>query len=187
PTAGPPPHFKDYDDYQEFIHHLIETNITDDPTKVYWDIRLSERFPTVEFRVADMCSTVDETVMVAGIIRALCQTCYQDFHNKTAYPEIRSELLKAGMWQAARYGIEGELIDFKNLRSVAATDSIQSLLSYIRPALDDHGDWDTVSQQVNRIFTHGNSAQRQRHLYQTTGNYHTLVDYLVEQTKQGIV
>ncbi|MGJ3249153.1 MAG: carboxylate-amine ligase [Elainellaceae cyanobacterium] len=187
PTAGPPPHFKNYDDYREFIHHLIQTNITDDPTKVYWDIRLSERFPTVEFRVADMCSTVDETVMFAGIVRALCQTCYQDLHDSTPYPEIRSELLKAGMWQAARYGIEGELIDFSNLRSVTATDSIQSLLTYIRPVLEEHNDWDRVSQQVDQILTQGNSAQRQRRIYQTTGDYQTVVDYLIEQTMQGIV
>jgi len=187
PTAGPPPHFSHYADYRELIQNLIETKITDDPTKVYWDIRLSERYPTVEFRVADVCGTVDEAVMYAGIIRALCQTCYQEFQAEKPYPKIRSEMLKAGLWQAARYGIQGELIDFSNLRPVAATDTIQTLLNYIRPALEAHNDWDTVSKQVEHILSKGNSAQRQRQIYETKGNYQAVVDYLIEQTMQGIL
>lgn len=187
PTAGTPPHFKDYEDYRELIQHLIETNITDDPTKIYWDIRLSERFPTVEFRMADICSTVDEAVMLAGIIRALTQTCFQDHQNNKTYPQIRSEILKAGMWQAARFGTEGDLIDFRNLRSITAVESIHSLLNYIRPALEQHNDWDAVSQQVDFILTEGNSAQRQRQIYQTTGNHNAVVDYLIEQTMQGVL
>ncbi|MEM8505626.1 MAG: YbdK family carboxylate-amine ligase, partial [Cyanobacteria bacterium P01_D01_bin.1] len=77
PTAGPPPFFQDYADYQSFIQQLIDTGITDDPTKVYWDIRLSERFPTIEFRMSDVCASIEEAVMLAGLIRALAYTCYQ--------------------------------------------------------------------------------------------------------------
>ena len=186
PTAGPPPHFIDYDDYRTLIQQLIDTDITDDPTKIYWDIRLSERYPTVEFRAADMCGTVDEAVMYAGIIRALAQTCYQDAQDNKPYPKIRSALLKAGMWQAARYGTEGDLIDFATLRSVPASDSIHTLLNYIRPVLEKHDDWNKVSQQVEMILTEGNSAQRQQQIYQTTGNPQAVVDYLVEQTTRGI-
>ena len=187
PTAGPPPHFKNYDDYRSFIQQLIDTDITDDPTKIYWDIRLSERFPTVEFRVADVCGTVDEAVMLAGIVRALAQTCYRDFRDHKAYPEIRSELIKAAIWQAARYGAQGELIDFTALIPVAATDSIHALLEYVRPALEAHGDWSIVSQQVECVLTEGNSAQRQRQIYQAVGNCQAIVDYLIEQTIRGVV
>ncbi len=186
PTAGPPPHFRNYDDYKNFIQQLINTDITDDPTKIYWDIRLSERFPTVEFRVADICGTVDEAVMFAGIVRALAQTCYQDFQANRPYPEIRSELLKAAMWQAARYGTQGELIDFENLQPIVATDSIHSLLDYIRPVLEKHNDWLTVSQQIKHILSAGNSAQRQRQIYQQTGDCKAIVDYLIQQTMNGI-
>ncbi|NER85223.1 MAG: YbdK family carboxylate-amine ligase, partial [Leptolyngbya sp. SIO1D8] len=186
PTAGPPPHFRNYEDYRAFIQQLIDTDITDEPTKIYWDIRLSERFPTVEFRVADVCGTVDEAVMFAGIVRALAQTCYQDFQDRKACPEIRSELLKAAMWQAARYGTQGELIDFTALSPTTAKDSIHTLLAYIRPALEEHGDWHQVSQQVEGILTEGNSAQRQRQIYQFAGNHQAIVDYLLEQTLQGV-
>ena len=187
PTAGPPPHFKNHGDYQAFIQQLIDTDITDDPTKIYWDIRLSERFPTVEFRVADVCGTVDEAVMFAGVVRALAQTCYQDYQNHTPYPEIRSELLKAAMWQATRYGTQGELINFTALQPVAATESIHALLAYIQPALKAHGDWEAVSQQIESILNQGNSAQRQRQVYQSEGTRHAIVDYLVEQTTRGLL
>ena len=187
PTAGPPPHFKNYAHYQATIQQLIDTHITDDPTKIYWDIRLSERFPTVEFRVADVCGTLDEAVMYAGIVRALAQTCHQDFEADKPYLEVQPKLLKAAMWQAARYGTEGELIDFSATKSVAAPELIRTLLCYIRPALERHDDWAFVSQQVETILSQGNSAQRQQQIYQSKGSYQAVVDYLVEQTQQGAV
>ncbi|MEM6838514.1 MAG: carboxylate-amine ligase [Cyanobacteria bacterium P01_C01_bin.120] len=187
PTAGPPPHCQNHDDYRALIQQLIDTGITNDPTKIYWDIRLSEQFPTVEFRVADVCGTIDEAVMFAGIVRALAQTCYQDYRDQKPYPDIRSELVRAAMWQAARYGAGGELIDFAALSPIAALDSIQALMDYIRPALTVHNDWDIVNQQVQRIVTEGNSAQRQRQVYEATGSHEAIVDYLVEQTIRGVV
>jgi carboxylate-amine ligase len=187
PTAGPPPHFRNYNDYRALIQQLIDTDITNDPTKIYWDIRLSERFPTVEFRVADVCSTVDEAVMLAGLIRALTQTCYQDFKAQKPYPEIRSELLKAAMWQAARYGIQGELIDFSALRPVAATESIHTFLHYLRPMLEQQNVWEMIAQQVQTILTHGNNAQRQQQIYQTSGSHQAVVDYLMERTIAGVL
>ncbi|MEO0457233.1 MAG: carboxylate-amine ligase [Cyanobacteria bacterium P01_A01_bin.114] len=187
PTAGPPPHFRNHDDYRGLIQQLIDTDITDDPTKIYWDIRLSERFPTVEFRVADVCGTVDEAVMFAGLIRALAQTCYRDFRDNKPYPHVRSELLKAAMWQAARYGTGGELIDFQAGQSIAATDLIHQLLDNIRPALEEHHDWAFVSQQLEKIIAEGNSAQRQRQVYKTTGDSRAVVDYLIEQTTAAVM
>lgn len=186
PTAGPPPHFRDYKDYRQLIQHLIDTDITDDPTKIYWDIRLSEKFPTVEFRVADICGTVDEAVMLAGIVRALAQTCCQEAQDHRPYPHVHSALLKAGMWQAARYGIQGDLIDFNTLRSIPAAESVQTLLRLIRPVLEEHNDWYWVGQQIERILTQGNSAQRQQRIYQSEGSHQAVVDYLIEQTRRGI-
>jgi carboxylate-amine ligase len=187
PTAGPPPQFRNYDDYRALIQRLMDLDITDDPTKIYWDIRLSERFPTVEFRVADVCSTVDEAVMFAGMVRALAQTCYQNFRDNKPYPEVRPELLKAAMWQAARYGLRGDLINFRLMQSIPATDAIQNLLALIRPALEQQGDWEFVSQQVEKILSQGNSAERQRKIYQAKGDRQAIVDYLVAQTQQGVL
>jgi carboxylate-amine ligase len=186
PTAGPPPHFDGYEDYRAVIQQLIDTDITNDPTKIYWDIRLSERFPTVEFRVADVCTTVDEAVMFAGLIRALAQTCYEEYRAQKSYPTVRSEILKAAMWQAARYGLQGEVIDFRAMRPVTAIESIQALLDYLAPALRQQGAWDLVSHQVNLILSEGNTAQRQQQIYQTSGSHQAVVDYLIERTMEKI-
>ncbi|MEB3210973.1 MAG: carboxylate-amine ligase [Leptolyngbyaceae bacterium] len=187
PTAGPPPHFKNYDDYRTVIQQLIDTDITNDPTKIYWDIRLSERFPTVEFRVADVCTTVDEAVVFAGIIRALAQTCYEDFRQQKPYPMIRSEILKAAMWQAARYGLQGEVIDFNAMRAIAATESIKALLHYLTPALKEQGSWDMVRQHVELMLVEGNSAQRQQQIYHASGSHQAVVDDLIERTTKNVL
>ncbi len=181
PTAGPPPVFKNYADYQAFIQTLIDTGITNDPTKVYWDIRLSERYPTVEFRMADVCASIDEAVMLAGLIRALAHTCYQDARFNQPFPAIRAELLKAAMWQSARYGLQGELIDFVTTEPIPAKALVESLLDYIRPTLEHYGDWEMVHKQVSQILSIGNSAQRQRQIYQVSNSYEAVVDDLIRR------
>ncbi|MGB3573165.1 MAG: carboxylate-amine ligase [Phormidesmis sp.] len=180
PTAGPPPLFEDYADYQQFVQQLIDTEITNDPTKVYWDIRLSERFPTVEFRMSDVCSRIDEAVMLAGLLRAIAYSCYQDALNDRPFPQVKGEMLKAAMWQAARYGLDGNLIDFRTMQSTPGKSLMASLLESVKPALQHFGDWALVSEQVNNILTHGNGAQRQRQIYEAAGGYEAVVDRLTE-------
>lgn len=182
PTAGPPPFFEDYADYQDFIQKLIDTGITDDPTKVYWDIRLSERFPTVEFRMSDVCASIEEAVMLAGIIRALAYVCYQDAINQQPTIPVRGEMLKAAMWQAARHGLSGELIDFSTMDSVPAKTLMQSFMRYIQPGLAHFGDEATVKKEVERIVSEGNSAQQQRAIYKKTGSLESVVDDIVKRS-----
>lgn len=182
PTAGPPPFFADYADYQSFIQQLIDTGITDDPTKVYWDIRLSERFPTIEFRMSDVCASIDEAVMLAGIVRALARTCYQDILAGKAAVPVKGEMLKAAMWQASRYGLSGELIDFTKMQPVPAKTSVETLLAYIQPALSDHGDESVVTSEVTRILSEGNSAQRQRKTYEETDSLEAVVSEIAQRS-----
>ncbi len=181
PTAGPPPLFQDYADYKQFIQQLIDTEITDDPTKVYWDIRLSERFPTVEFRMSDVCSRVEDAVMLAGLLRAIAYTCYRDALNEQPFPPVKGEMLKAAMWQSARYGLAGNLIDFRTMQPTPGKSLVDSLLAYVKPALQQFGDWELVSEQINLILTHGNGAQRQRQAYEAAGSHEAVVDQLIAE------
>ena len=93
----------------------------------------------------------------------------------------------ASHWQAARYGLKGNLIDVVGERPLPASELVKSLLDYIRPALEEFGDWDLVSSLVQKVLTEGNGADRQSAVYQRTGNYTDVVDYIVEQTAKGIV
>ena len=181
PSAGPPPIFTDYAEHNAVIQQFVDYGIVAEPTKIYWDIRLSDRYPTVEFRVADVCATVDEAVMLAGLCRAIAQTAYDDHFAGRAYPQVRPSLLRAAMWQAARYGLSGELIDFDLNQSLPAEKTVENLLGRMRSALEKAGDWNEVSGLVKTILAQGNAAQRQRQAYDKTERYESVVDFLIEE------
>ncbi|GCE19284.1 carboxylate-amine ligase [Dictyobacter kobayashii] len=182
PLAGPPPSFASYDAYRGTIKDLIETESIDDATKIYWDLRLSERFPTLEFRVMDVCMTIDEAVMVTGMIRGLVHTCYDLVLRKIPFPDVTTDQLRAMHWRAARYGLNARLIDIQAKRSVPARQCIEQFLAFIQPALEAEGEWHSVSTSAYRILSEGNGAHRQYDIYRRTGDFRTLVDYIVAQT-----
>ena len=186
PMAGPPQAFDSLAQYHAVVQALIATKSVDDPTKIYWDVRLSERFNTIEFRVTDVCMTVDEAVMIAGLVRALVQTYAQEVIEQVQAPTVRQELLRTSQWRAARYGLEGELVDTLAEEAVPARELIERLLSFVRPALEKEGDWSVVSSQVEQVLRHGNGAMRQRQVYQRTGRMEDVVDFIVAETAQGI-
>jgi carboxylate-amine ligase len=186
PTAGPPPHFESLAAYESFIQSLIQSQVIPDITMLYWDIRLSEAFPTIEFRIADVCMTVEEAVMLAGLIKALVRTTYAEAQSGDAYPAVKSELLKAAHWTAARYGVSAQLIDLQQAIAVPARDHVARLLDYLRPALEAEGDWDVVVPLVQQVLEQGNGAARQRRWRQETGSLHEVVDHLIAQTAAGV-
>ena len=182
PSAGPPPVFADFAEHNAVIQQFIDYGVVDEPTKIYWDIRLSERFPTVEFRVADVCSTVDEAVMLAGLCRAIAQSAYDANLAGEDYPQVRPSVLRAAMWQAARYGLGGELIDFRTGKSGAAAQTVKEFLDYLRPALEKARDWEEVSGLVRETLEKGNAAQRQRKVYEEKESCEDVVDFLIGET-----
>jgi carboxylate-amine ligase len=186
PTSGPPRAFDSLTDYHAVMQSLIATRSINDLAEIYWDVRLSERFNTIEFRVTDVCMNVDEAVMIAGLIRALVQTCGKQVKQQVPAPPVRQELLRTSHWRAARYGLEGELIDTLTEQEVPAHELIRRLLAFVRPALEAEGDWSIVSSQIEQVLQHGNGAMRQRQAYQRTGSMKEVVDFIVAETAQGI-
>lgn len=180
PAAGPPPPFSNYSEYTDFVDALIQAGVIRDTSNLYWDIRLSQAFPTIEFRIADVCMTIDEAVMLAGLIKALVRTHYEAHQASKPYPLVKSELLKAIHWNAARYGTSADLIELAPVKAVAAATYIEQLLSSLQPALEAEGDWDTVAPIVRQVMTRGNGATRQRQWFQA-GGWQAVVDRLVEQ------
>jgi carboxylate-amine ligase len=184
--AGPPLLFADRAEHDALVQTLVQSGSINDETKIYWDVRLPKHVPTVEFRVADVCQTVDEAVMIAGLVRGIVQTCYAQAVADAPFPAARPELLRAAHWRTARYGLEGELIDIGVARSVPASDWIQSLLDFIRPALEDSGDWAEVSALLEETLKRGNGAMRQRAVYQKSGSLEDVVDYIIAETARGL-
>ncbi len=185
PMAGPPLSFASRQEYDALVRTLVATGSISDATKLYWDIRLPEKTPTVEFRVADVCLRVEEAVMLAGLIRALARTCLVQAQRGEPFEAVRPELLRAAHWRAARYGLEGELIDLAADRAVSASDLVHSLLAFVRPALEEAGDWEEVSALVIDTLRGGNGAMRQRAVFAKTNRMEAVVDYILEETARG--
>ena len=184
PLSGPPPAFQSYEHYCDTIRDYVETNVVKEGTRVYWDLRLSERFPTIEFRVMDVCMRIETTVTLVGLIRALVRTCYEMALQDTPHLQISSEFLKAAHWCAARYGLNGELIDVHGKRSLPAHTFMQQMLDFLRPALEMEGDWERVSYGIQKILREGNGARQQQAVYQKTGDFHDVVDFIISETKR---
>ncbi len=185
PTAGQPAPFESLAEYDALVKVLVATGTVVEPTKIYWDIRLSENQPTIEFRVMDMCSRVDEAVMMAGLARALVRTCHEQAVREEPYPKTRPELLRAAHWLASRYGLDAKLADVEAGRAVPAREMIEKLLAFVRPALEEGRDWEEVSALVRDTLKHGNGASRQRRAYERARRLEDVVDMLIEETIQG--
>lgn len=186
PIAGVPFVFQSKAEYEALVEALVATGSVEDATKIYWDVRLSERFETIEFRITDVCMTVDEAVMIAGLTRALVRTCYQQVMQNEPYIAARPELLRAAHWRAARYGLEADLIDVATERAVPAHQMVERLLTLVRSSLEACGDWDEVTAIVQKTLQHGTGAARQRQVYEQTGCLEDVVDLIVKETAKGV-
>ncbi len=185
PLSGIAYIFESHAEYKALVEALVATKSVEEATKIYWDVRLSERFPTIEFRVTDVCMTVDEAVMVAGLVRALARTCYEQALHDKPLITARPELLRAAQWRAARYGLDGDLMDIQALAAIPARDMVKTFLAFVRPALEDSGEWDEISSIVNETMQRGTGATRQREAYQRAGRFEDVVDLIVEETEKG--
>lgn len=185
PLSGPPPFFSSKTDHDTFVQALVTTKSVEDASRIYWDIRLPERYGTIEFRVMDVCMTVDEALMIAGLIRALVRACCEAAHQNIPVPDVRAELLRVANWRAARYGLEDELVDVLAERTVPARELVEGFLRFLRPALECEGDWERISSLVARTLDHGNGAMRQRALFQQTGDMRDVVQYIIDETARG--
>jgi carboxylate-amine ligase len=185
PTAGPPGLFSSLADHDGLVGALVESGGAADRTQIYWDMRLPEKLATVEIRVTDVCSRIDEAVMLAGLSRALARTCRERAERGESYPRARPELLRAAHWVASRHGLGAELVDVEAGRAVPAREVIEKLLTFARPALEEHGDWEEVSALVGDTLNRGNGARRQRRAYERRGRLEGVVDMLIEEAAQG--
>ena len=186
PMTGTPLPFASRVEYDTLIEALVATESIEDASKIYWDIRPSSHFETLEFRVCDVCMTVDEAVMVAGLSRALAWTCHEKHRRGEPIEPVRPELLRAAKWRASRFGLDGELIDVHARRAAPAAQVIGAMLAFVRPGLEEAGEWDEVEELVRDTLARGNGAKRQRDAYARANLFEDVVDLIVEETTQGM-
>jgi carboxylate-amine ligase len=184
--TGAPHVFASRAEYDALVSALVDTGIIADASNIYWDIRPSSHVETLEFRVADVCMTVDETVMIAGLLRALTRACQADWLKGTPVDPVRPELLRAAKWRASRFGLEGDLIDPRTHKPVPASALIEGLLAFLRPWLEEAGEWDELSGLTRATLARGSGAKRQRDALARSGRREDVVDLIIAETEQGI-
>jgi glutamate---cysteine ligase / carboxylate-amine ligase len=183
PTSGMPPTMPDRAAYDSLIHELETIDAIQDATYVYWYVRPSARYPTVEFRPCDVCLDVEDTVAIAALVRALAWACARDALAGAPSVTRSSETMNASIWRAARYGIEGELVDARAMTTQPAQDAIHALLTYAAEGLEAHGDAQLVRDQIGTILGRGNGAIGQRRAHaRADGDAVAVVDHLIERT-----
>jgi carboxylate-amine ligase len=102
------------------------------------------------------------------------------------FPAVRHELIRAAHWRAARYGLDEDLVDVSISKPVPARELIESFLTFVRPALEEYGEWEEVSSLVRETMQRGTGAARQREVYKRTGRLEDVVDLIVQETAKGI-
>ena len=186
PLSGPPPLFRSYADYKMLIQSVIKTGSVKDEGRVYWDVRLSEAHETIEFRPMDVCLTVDEAVMIAGLVRALVRTCYEQVQRGEAFTGVHAEILRSAQWRAARFGLSGQLFDVTTHELLPARELVEKLLRFVGGALEAEGDWQEVTQRVEATLQRGNGAARQRAAYRRAGRWEDVLELVRRETAQGL-
>jgi carboxylate-amine ligase len=184
PVSGPPPFFTDASDYDRRVRGLVTGGAIRDSRQVYWQTRLSESYPTVEVRASDVQLRVEETVLLAGLIRALAQTAVWQYGAGEPAPSPPPEMGAAASWHAARHGMGGSLIGIDGA-PVSAADAARALLRHVTRALAEYQDANLVSGLLERVLRDGNGCRRQRRAVRAFGP-RGLVRYLAaETTKDG--
>ncbi|BCI55121.1 putative glutamate--cysteine ligase 2-3 [Mycolicibacterium litorale] len=186
PSAGPPPHFDSVDEYDAMVRMLLQSGAMLDEGQVYWDVRPSANFPTIEVRVADVPATVADTVLFAALVRATVMTVLDDERNGAGVPRISAHALDAAYWRSARDGLDGTAIDLAESHApVPARDLLAGLVDRVSPALAAVGDLDLVREGLTRLDEDGNGAMRQRAAWQRRGEVADVVDAVAEATLAG--
>lgn len=185
PRTGIPGHFDSYGEFQRFVDTLIKTGCIDNAKKIWWDVRPHPFFDTVEVRICDMTTRIDDTLAIAALIQAVMGKLYLLYRRNWAFREYSRELIEENKWRAVRYGLDGQLIDFGKQEQVPVRHLIGELLDFVEEATEIFKSQDAL-ERVRVLLKEGTSADRQLAVLARTGSYQAVVDDLVEQSSMGL-
>lgn len=193
PRTGLPDAFDSFGEYQRMLNQLVKVGAVEDATKLWWDIRPSDRFPTIEARVMDVCTNVEDTLTVAALYQSIASMLFRLRQKNQRWRLYPKTLLKENRWRAQRYGPRRGLIDFGRGEMVAASELIDELIGIVSYDAAALGCLEEV-ERARDIVSRGTSAEAQRHAYQTArgdGADHEealsrVVDYLINETASGL-
>lgn len=162
PVTGMPGAFGSKAAYDELVADLVVTGMIDDASHLYWDVRPSTKFPTLEVRVGDTMPLLDDVVLHTALARSMVRVGAAEAEREVQLPVLRSEVVRASRWRAARYGLEECLLDTRTHQLRPAGEVVRQLLGRLREDLEELGDWAQVCELAEQALARGSSAARQR-------------------------
>ncbi len=185
PRTNIPDYFPSWGEYQNFVDLLVKTNCIDNAKKIWWDIRPHPTFTTLEFRCCDIPMRLDETIALAALIQATVAKLYKLHEANQGFRLYRRALIMENKWRAARYGLDGKLIDFGRRVEVPMRDLVEEYLAFVDDVVDELGSREAI-HGIRKIVEDGNGADRQLRVFKETGDLTKVVDYIIEETQSSV-
>ena len=186
PRTGIPDTFANWSDYETFVNLLVKTGCIDNGKKIWWDIRPHPFFNTLEVRVCDIPMRLDETMALAALIQATMAMLWKLLASNKSYRIYGRALISENKFRASRYGLDGKLIDFGKEEEVPERDLILEYLELIDDVVDELGSRQEINY-IHQMLKMGTGADRQLKVFQETGDLKKVVDYMVAETKIGVM
>jgi len=185
PRTGIPDHFESDSAFQRYVQLLIRTGCIDDAKKIYWDVRPHPFFPTLEFRICDIPTRVDDTIAIAALFQALVAKVDRLLDQNLTFRLHHKMLIEENKWRAVRYGLDGKMIDFGKGKEVSIRDLVRELLHFVDKVVDDLGSRKEI-EHIHTILERGTSADEQLRIWRETGDIKSVVDHLIEMTMENV-
>lgn len=193
PRTGLPEMFTSWGEYRRHVNVLVEAGLIEDATKLWWDVRASDRYPTLEMRIADICTSLDDGITVAALYVSLLHMLYRRRRLNQRWRTYADMLVEENVWRAQRYGVRGSLMDFGLGELVPYDELVDELIELVRKDAEALGCMQEV-EHAREIVARGTSADRQLAAYQQAlesgaGEHEALqavVDLLVRDTVAGL-
>ncbi len=187
PRTGIPREFRSWNDILETVDVLAKTNCIPDGTKIWWDIRPNWKFPTLEIRICDVCTRVDEAICIAAIYQAIIAKIWKLRRDNMTFRIYPEGWIEENKWRAVRYGLSGNMIDFGKQIELPARELCKELITwFIDDVVDELGSRQEVEYAFH-ILEHGTSADRQIATFERTGDLKAVVDQLIRETEEGVL
>src|SRR3954447_7459394 len=175
PRTNIPDVFQSWSEFENYVDLLIKTGCIDNAKKIWWDIRPHPHFPTLEFRVCDMPMRLEETLAIAALCQAIIAKLYRLHERNQSFRHYARALIMENKWRAARYGLDGKMIDFGKQTEAPARQLLGEILEFVDDVVDELGSRPAI-EYVHTIVERGNGADRQLKVYHETGDFKAVVD-----------
>jgi len=185
PRTDIPDYFSSFSEYENYVGLLLKTGCINNPKKIWWDVRPHPTFPTLEFRICDIPSRVDEVIALAALIQAIVARLYKLYRSNMGFRLYRRALIQENKWRAVRWGLDGKLIDFGKQTEVPVRSLIYELLEFVDEVVDELGSRKEL-EYIHKILEGGTSADRQLKTFHATNDLNAVVDQLIAETMEGV-